>query len=156
MLQSGTGAARADATECLCALAALPPCRYSYAETVTTPFVRRALVTLRHFKGVDPAALAHEKGLDRLSAWFTVRPPANPVPKILARSVARTACLPESLCGCRHSILQTPNPAMPSGVDRLSAWCTQCRAAACKLWFQSLPCLGPGCTLRMQLSLTVL
>ena len=48
-------------------------CRYSYAETVTTPFVRRALVTLPHYKGVDPAAIAHEKGLDRLSAWFTVR-----------------------------------------------------------------------------------
>ena len=48
--------------------------RYSYAETVTTPFVRRALVTLPHFKGVDPAAIAREKGLDRLSAWFTVRP----------------------------------------------------------------------------------
>ena len=47
---------------------------YSYAETVTTPFVRRALVTLPHFKGVDPAAIAKEKGLERLSAWFKVGP----------------------------------------------------------------------------------
>ncbi|EIE18172.1 glutathione S-transferase [Coccomyxa subellipsoidea C-169] len=44
--------------------------RYSFAETVTTPFVRRALVTLPHFKGVDPLEIAKSKGLDRLVAWI--------------------------------------------------------------------------------------
>ncbi len=46
--------------------------RYSFAETVTTPFVRRALVTLPHFKGVDPLEIAKSKGLDRLVAWIQV------------------------------------------------------------------------------------
>ncbi|KAK9917722.1 hypothetical protein WJX75_007518 [Coccomyxa subellipsoidea] len=44
--------------------------RYSYAETVTTPFLRRALVTLPHFKRVDPLEIAKSKGLDRLVDWI--------------------------------------------------------------------------------------
>ncbi|BDA48821.1 probable glutathione S-transferase U26 [Coccomyxa sp. Obi] len=43
---------------------------YSYAETVTTPFLRRAQVTLPHFKGVDPLEIAKSKGLDRLVDWM--------------------------------------------------------------------------------------
>ena len=45
---------------------------YSYAETVSTPFLRRALVTLPHFKGVDPLEIAKSKGLDRLVDWMKV------------------------------------------------------------------------------------
>ena len=46
--------------------------RYSYAETVTTPFLRRALVTLPHFKRVDPLEIAKSKGLNRLVDWIQV------------------------------------------------------------------------------------
>jgi glutathione S-transferase len=50
------------------------PCRarYTYADLAATPFVRRSLVALPHFRSVDPRAIAKEKGLTHLDAWFTV------------------------------------------------------------------------------------
>ena len=48
-------------------------CRYSLAETHTTPFLRRALLTLPYYKKVDVQQLAKEKGLTRLLQWFQVR-----------------------------------------------------------------------------------
>ncbi len=47
-------------------------CRYSLAETHTTPFLRRALVTLPYFKKVDIEQLAKDKGHTRLLQWFQV------------------------------------------------------------------------------------
>ena len=47
-------------------------CRYSIAETLTTPFLRRALVTLPYYKKVDPQQIAKEKGLKRILQWFQV------------------------------------------------------------------------------------
>lgn len=46
--------------------------RYSLAETLTTPFLRRALVTLPYYKKVDPQQIAKDKGLDRILQWFQV------------------------------------------------------------------------------------
>lgn len=46
--------------------------RYSFAETVTTPFLRRSLVTLPYFKKVDPCEIIKQKGLDRIGAWIQV------------------------------------------------------------------------------------
>ena len=48
--------------------------RYSFAETSASPFVLRMLVVLPHYRGFDAAAVARERGLDRLSAWLKVRP----------------------------------------------------------------------------------
>ena len=59
----------------LCALWVLRQrggCRYSLAETHTTPFLRRALLTLPHYKKVDVEQLARDKGLTRLLQWFQV------------------------------------------------------------------------------------
>lgn len=50
--------------------------RYSFAETATTPFLRRSLVTLPHFKKVDPRQIIKDKGLDRIGAWIQVLPHA--------------------------------------------------------------------------------
>ena len=47
--------------------------RYSLAETHTTPFLRRALLTLSYYKKVDIEQLAKEKGHTRLLQWFQVR-----------------------------------------------------------------------------------
>lgn len=47
--------------------------RYSYAETLTTPFVQRALVALPHFHKYDLVKSAKDHGLDRLLAWIEVR-----------------------------------------------------------------------------------
>ena len=47
-------------------------CRYSIAETLTTPFLKRALVTLPYYKKVDPQHIAKEKGLKRILQWFQV------------------------------------------------------------------------------------
>ena len=47
-------------------------CRYSIAETLTTPFLKRALVTLPYYKEVDPQHIAKEKGLKRILQWFQV------------------------------------------------------------------------------------
>lgn len=47
-------------------------CRYSLAETHTTPFLRRALLTLPYYKNVDVEQLAKDKGLARLVQWFQV------------------------------------------------------------------------------------
>lgn len=44
--------------------------RYSIAETLTTPFLKRALVTLPYYKKVDPQHIAKEKGLKRIVQWF--------------------------------------------------------------------------------------
>lgn len=46
--------------------------RYSYAETLTTPFVQRALVVLPHFHKYDLVKSAKDHGLDRLLAWIEV------------------------------------------------------------------------------------
>ena len=48
-------------------------CRYSIAETLTTPFLKRALVTLPYYKKVDPQHIAKEKGLKRIVQWFQVQ-----------------------------------------------------------------------------------
>jgi hypothetical protein len=47
-------------------------CRYSYAECITTPFLRRALVNLDAHRGLNVLALARAKGLQRLSDWMVV------------------------------------------------------------------------------------
>ncbi|KAK9865575.1 hypothetical protein WJX84_009116 [Apatococcus fuscideae] len=43
--------------------------KYSYAETMTTPFVLRALL-LKDYKKYDLVGRAKEHGLDRLAAWI--------------------------------------------------------------------------------------
>ena len=49
--------------------------RYSYAECITTPFLRRALVNLDAHRGLNVLDLARAKGLQRLSAWMVVGHP---------------------------------------------------------------------------------
>ncbi|KAK9838897.1 hypothetical protein WJX74_005465 [Apatococcus lobatus] len=44
--------------------------RYSYAEVLTTPFLRRAAVILPHLKEYSPVEAAERLGLDRLSRWY--------------------------------------------------------------------------------------
>ncbi|EIE18169.1 glutathione S-transferase [Coccomyxa subellipsoidea C-169] len=44
--------------------------RYSYAETVTTPFLRRALLVLKAHRGFDILDLASSNGLNRLLQWI--------------------------------------------------------------------------------------
>ncbi|KAK9917323.1 hypothetical protein WJX75_003132 [Coccomyxa subellipsoidea] len=44
--------------------------RYSYAETITTPFLRRALLVLKAHRGFDILGLAHSNSLDRLLQWI--------------------------------------------------------------------------------------
>ena len=46
--------------------------RYSYAETVTTPFLRRALLVLKAHRGFDILDLASSNGLNRLLQWIQV------------------------------------------------------------------------------------
>lgn len=46
--------------------------RYSFAETVTTPFLRRALLVLPHYRGFDPRKSIQAKGLNRLDQWIEV------------------------------------------------------------------------------------
>lgn len=46
--------------------------RYSFAETSASPFVRRLLVVLPHYRSYDAAAIAAER-LPRLHAWIEVR-----------------------------------------------------------------------------------
>jgi glutathione S-transferase len=46
--------------------------RYSYAETITTPFLRRALLVLKAHRGFDILGLAHSNSLDRLLQWIQV------------------------------------------------------------------------------------
>ena len=46
--------------------------RYSFAETVTTPFLRRSLVTLPYFKKVDPREIVKERGFTRIDSWIKV------------------------------------------------------------------------------------
>jgi hypothetical protein len=69
--------------------------RYSFAETATTPFLRRSLMTLPHFKKVDPAAMVKEKGLERIRAWI----------QVLCKHVTCAPCLPQCAAICRE---QTP------------------------------------------------
>eukprot|EP00884_Botryococcus_braunii_P010703 jgi/Botrbrau1/19634/Bobra.0003s0004.1 len=44
--------------------------RYGWAEVVTAPFTARVLLTLPHYRKIDPLALAQENGADRLARWF--------------------------------------------------------------------------------------
>ena len=46
--------------------------RYSYAETITTPFLRRALLVLKAHRGFDILGLARSNSLDRLLQWIQV------------------------------------------------------------------------------------
>ena len=67
--------------------------RYSYAECITTPFLRRAQVNLGAHRGIDILGLARAKGLARLSAWIVVGPPRHtpltPPPTLLTGCSAR-------------------------------------------------------------------
>jgi len=45
---------------------------YSAAETLTTPFLARSLVSLPATRDVDVLAIAEEKGLDRFVRWVKV------------------------------------------------------------------------------------
>lgn len=45
---------------------------YSYAETVTTPFLRRALLVLKAHRRFDILQLTRSNGLDRLLQWIQV------------------------------------------------------------------------------------
>lgn len=47
--------------------------RYSYAEVLTTPFLRRAAVILPHLKDYSPLEATDRLGLDRLGRWYKVR-----------------------------------------------------------------------------------
>ncbi|KAK9834181.1 hypothetical protein WJX81_006244 [Elliptochloris bilobata] len=44
--------------------------RYSFAELSTSPFVRRMLVVLPHYRGYDAMAVAGVRKLTRLKAWL--------------------------------------------------------------------------------------
>ena len=46
---------------------------YSAAETLTTPWLVRSLVSLPATRDVDVLAIAEEKGLDRFVRWVKVR-----------------------------------------------------------------------------------
>ena len=48
--------------------------RYSYAEVLTTPFLRRAAVILPHLKDYSPLEATDRLGLDRLGRWYKVKP----------------------------------------------------------------------------------
>ena len=45
---------------------------YSAAETLTTPWLARGLVSLPAVRDIDVLAIAEEKGLDRFSRWVKV------------------------------------------------------------------------------------
>ena len=45
---------------------------YSAAETLTTPWLARGLVSLPAVRDIDMLAIAEEKGLDRFSRWVKV------------------------------------------------------------------------------------
>ncbi len=45
---------------------------YSAAETLTTPFLARSLVSLPATRDIDVLAIAEEKGLDRFVRWVKV------------------------------------------------------------------------------------
>jgi len=53
--------------------AELVHCRYSAAETITTPSLRRSLVALPALRDFDVWAAIKADKLDRLEAWIKVR-----------------------------------------------------------------------------------
>lgn len=46
---------------------------YSAAETLTTPFLKRGILNLKHYRKVDIEKIAAANGLTRLQAWIKVR-----------------------------------------------------------------------------------
>ena len=103
-------------------------CRYSIAETLTTPFLKRALVTLPYYKKVDPQHIAKEKGLKRILQWFQVR--CEPIGKH-ALNIAtcmlqlRRAHYMKAMKICLLLVrdhLRTPMPGMHCGLSMNQPW----------------------------------
>lgn len=44
--------------------------RYTFADLVATPFVRRGLLTPAHYRGIHLKQIAKENGLDRVNRWM--------------------------------------------------------------------------------------
>ena len=59
---------------------------YSAAETLTTPFLARSLVSLPATRDVDVLAIAEEKGLDRFVRWVKVRRTPLPLCCVYAKA----------------------------------------------------------------------
>lgn len=110
---------------------------YSAAETLTTPWLARALVTLPAVRDIDVLAIAEEKGLDRFSRWVKVclgrRPMLDvPLQRYGVQSTNRHILSDIAYCGagkpgppvkCQHRAIEGGPPQIRREVGRTAQEC---------------------------------